>query len=47
MKVLYEGLVCDVLERKDDRWIIQDKNGNVFRVDESEIVILNNLNENL
>ena len=47
MKVLYEGLVCIVLERNDDGILIQDRNGNVLRVDESEVIILANLNENM
>ena len=47
MKVLYEGLVCIVLERTDEGFLIQDRNGNVLRVDESEVIILANLNENM
>ena len=47
MKVLYEGLIYTVLERVEQEFVIQDKNGNVKKVDESEVIILSNLNENM
>ena len=47
MKALYEGSVYIVLERNDEGVLIQDRNGNVLRVDESEVIILVNLNENM
>ena len=47
MKVLYEGLICTVLEKDDSSYVIQDKNGNIIHVDESEVIVIYNLNEDI
>ena len=47
MKVLYEGIVCIIIESDEGVLTLQDKNGNRFKVEESEVIILNNLNENI
>lgn len=47
MKVLYEGLVCKVINHEDGEMLIEDRNGNRLRVDESEVIVLANLNEDI